>query len=76
MASTIQIRNVPEHLHKTLRSRAASAGLSLSDYLLGEVSRVANRPEIADVLARSGTRHGGPNVEEIVDAVRSGRDRT
>jgi plasmid stability protein len=75
MARTIQIRNVPDHIHRTLRSRAAASGRSLSDYLLEELVRVAERPPVADVLARAGARHGGAGVGAIVAAVRSGRDR-
>ncbi|HZQ31849.1 MAG TPA: antitoxin [Mycobacterium sp.] len=71
----VQIRNVPDHVHRTLRTRAAAAGVSLSDYLLAELVRVAERPSIADVLARSSRRAGGADSEAIVDAVRSGRDR-
>jgi plasmid stability protein len=72
---TIQIRGVPDDVHATLRSRAAAAGASLSDYLLGEVEKVAGRPPIADVLARADRRPGGAALDEIVEAVRSGRDR-
>jgi len=74
MARTIQIRNVPDDVHRTLRSRAAAAGLSLSDYLLGEIRRVADRPPVADVLTRAAARHGGVETDAIVAAVRSGRD--
>ena len=72
---SIQIRNVPDDVHRTLRSRAAEAGLSLSDYLLREVVRVADRPAAADVLARAAARHAGTDRSKIVEAVRSGRDR-
>lgn len=41
MAKMIQIRNVPDHLHRKLKARAAEQGMSLSDYLLAEVERVA-----------------------------------
>lgn len=75
MARTIQIRNVPDDIHRTLRARAAAAGVSLSDYLLAEIVRLAERPPAADVLARAGSRHGGAGVESIVAAVRAGRDR-
>jgi plasmid stability protein len=75
MGRNIQIRNVPDEVHRTLRARAGAAGLSLSDYLLAEVTRVAERPPVADVLARAGTRHGGVRTDDIVAAVRSGRDR-
>jgi plasmid stability protein len=37
MTATIQIRNVPDALHRRLKSRAALAGMSLSDYLLSEI---------------------------------------
>lgn len=74
MAKTIQIRNVPDDLHRTLKARAAAAGMSLSDYLLQGIGEVAARPAIADVLRRAGQRGGGVSHEEIVAAVRSGRD--
>lgn len=75
MARSIQIRNVPDDIHRTLRARAAAAGLSLSDYLLVEIIRVAERPPVAEVLARAGNRHGGTAPGRLVAAVRSGRNR-
>jgi antitoxin FitA len=76
MSRSIQIRNVPDHVHKALRARAAAAGQSLSDYLLQELVRVAERPPVADVLARADGRSGGTAAARIVAAVRSGRDRS
>ena len=76
MSRSIQIRNVPDPVHKALRARAAAAGQSLSDYLLQELVRVAERPPVADVLARADGRSGGTRTEKIVAAVRSGRDRS
>jgi antitoxin FitA len=73
---TIQIRNVPESVHATLRMRAAGAGVSLSDYALAELERVADRPPVSDVLRRAGSRAGGATAAEIVAAVRAGRDRS
>jgi plasmid stability protein len=75
MAKTIQIRDVPEEVHRTLRIRAAAAGKSLSDYVLDELVRVAERPAVADVLHRAAERPGGVPLKAIVAAVRSGRDR-
>jgi plasmid stability protein len=72
---TIQVRNVPDEVHRALRTRAAAAGVSLSDYALGELERVAQRPPVADVLARARSRAGGAERAAIVAAVRSGRDR-
>jgi plasmid stability protein len=75
VSRSIQIRNVPDRVHKTLRARAAAAGQSLSDYLLQELVRVAERPPVADVLTRADGRSGGTSTAKLVGAVRSGRDR-
>ena len=75
MSRTVQIRDVPDDIHRELRARAAAAGLSLSAYLLAELTRVAERPPAAEVLARAAARHGGARIDDIVAAVRSGRDR-
>lgn len=75
MPKHVQIRNVPDDIHQALRERAARAGVSLSDYLLNEITRIAERPPVADVLARAGSRRGGASSASIVAAVRSGRDR-
>ena len=75
MSRTIQIRDVPDEIHGTLRARAAAAGQSLSAYLLDELTRVAERPPVADVLARAGARHGGASADQVVAAVRAGRER-
>jgi plasmid stability protein len=52
MTVMIQIRNVPADLHRRLKSRAALAGMSLSDYLLGEISEVAGRPTLDELRSR------------------------
>jgi plasmid stability protein len=75
MGRNIQIRDVPDEVHRVLATRAAAAGLSLTAYLRAELTRVAERPAVADVLARAAARHGGARTDEIVAAVRSGRDR-
>jgi antitoxin FitA len=72
---TIQVRNVPDDVHRVLRTRAAAAGVSLSDFALGELERVARHPPVAEVLARARSRAGGADAEAIVAAVRHGRDR-
>lgn len=75
MGRNIQIRDVPDEVHRVLATRAASAGMSLTAYLRVELTRVAERPPVADVLARAAARHGGARIDDIVAAVRSGRDR-
>jgi plasmid stability protein len=52
MTRMIQIRNVPDALHRRLKSRAALAGMSLSDYLLSEIRQVAARPTLDELRAR------------------------
>ena len=50
------ISNVPETLHRQLKSRAALAGMSLSDYLLGEMRQVAERPTIEEMRSAPARR--------------------
>jgi plasmid stability protein len=52
MSKMIQLRNVPDALHRQLKSRAAMAGMSLSDYLLSEIKEVAERPTLAEMRER------------------------
>lgn len=76
MAKTIQVRDVPDATHRELRTRAAAAGVSLSQYVLDELERVAGQPPVVDVLRRAATRPIVLDDEVVVAAVRSGRDRT
>ena len=48
----IQIRNVPDELHRTLKARAAREGMTLSDYLLSEIEQVAKKPTMKEWLER------------------------
>ena len=52
MSKMIQIRNVPDDLHRRLKSLAALAGMSLSDYLLNEIRHIAERPTFEELRAR------------------------
>ncbi len=52
MPKMIQIRNVPDDLHRTLKVRAAKAGMTLSDYLLSEIEQVASKPTMKEWLER------------------------
>ena len=75
MSVMIQIRNVPDALHRRLKSRAALAGMSLSDYLLSEIRQVAERPTIDELRARLDRRSTGNLSVEPAEAVRAERDR-
>ena len=48
MAKMIQLRNVPDALHRGLKARAAMAGMSLSDCLSAEIKEIAERPTLAE----------------------------
>ena len=48
----IHIRHVPPELHCALKAQAAQAGMSLSDYLLQEIRKLAERPTLAELRQR------------------------
>jgi antitoxin FitA len=70
----IQIRNVPEDVHRTLKMRAAAQGSSLSDYVLREVTRVARTPTPEELDARIRARAAADiSTEDILAARDVGR---
>ena len=75
MPVMIQIRNVPDALHRRLKSRAALAGMSLSDYLLSEIRQVAERPTLDELRARLELRPAMSPSVAPAEAVRAERDR-
>jgi antitoxin FitA len=75
MAVMIQIRNVPDALHRQLKSRAALAGMSLSDYLLGEIRQVAERPTLDELRSRLEGRATVRPALSPAHAVRAERER-
>jgi plasmid stability protein len=56
MSKMVQVRNVPDALHRRLKARAAESGQTLSDYLLRELERLAARPTRQEMLARLHSR--------------------
>lgn len=75
MSKMIQLRNVPDALHRKLKARAATEGLSLSDYLTREAQKIVERPTNAEIIARLAAmpiRHLKPSPAEII---REERDR-
>ena len=70
MSRMIQLRNVPDALHRTLKARAAMAGMSLSDYLLAEIRHVAERPTLGELRERL---HRRERVTEPLSAARAVR---
>ena len=75
MAKMIQIRNVPDGLHRRLKARAALEGRSLSDYLLAEIRQVAERPTLEELRARLERLSPVMPTIDPVQAIREERDR-
>lgn len=71
MSKMIQLRNVPDALHRSLKARAALAGMSLSDYLLAEIKEIAHRPTLLEFRERLRARNP---VSEELHAVRLVRE--
>ena len=74
MAKIIQIRNVPDRVHATLKARAALAGQPLTDYLLAELRRVVELPTEGEFVARPLRRAGAKLRMSPAAAVRAERD--
>jgi len=70
----IQIRNVPEELHRRLKARAAMEGISLSDYLRSQIQDVADRPTVAELRQRLASRKPVVSGESAAAAVRAERE--
>lgn len=75
MPKMIQLRKVPDSLHRKLKARAALEGLSLSDYLLVELKRYANRPTLREVRERLSLRQPVRTSITPADALRKDRER-
>jgi plasmid stability protein len=74
MGTLVQIRDVPEDVHHTLKARAAASGMSFSEYLRDVLARTASRPTPAELSARIAARGSVEPAESSVLAVRTIRD--
>lgn len=71
----IQIRNVPDELHRQVKSRAALAGMSMSEFIMRELRKSLERPTRAEILERL---RNLPEIElspSAAEMVREERDR-
>jgi acyl-CoA synthetase (AMP-forming)/AMP-acid ligase II len=75
MARSIQVRNVPESVHRILRKCAGKEGMSLSDYVLAELRELAERPTFKELLARIHRRAPVTGRISAARAVRAQRGR-
>jgi antitoxin FitA len=74
MSKMVQIRNMPDSVHRILKSRAAMAGMSLSDYLLREMKNIAERPTMEELTARLKKREPASVDVSIAQMIREDRE--
>lgn len=74
MSKMIQLRNVPDALHRSLKARAAMAGMSLSDYLVMEIKEIAERPTLAELRERLRRREPVAGELDTAQLVREERE--
>jgi hypothetical protein len=74
MSKMIQVRHVPDAVHRALKARAAMAGMSLSDFLLNEMRQLAERPTMGELRDRLHRRAPVHPKMSAARAVREERD--
>ncbi len=74
MSKMLQVRNVPDELHQTLKARAARAGMALSEYVLRELRELGRYPEQDDVFADAAEHGADVRLDAIVRVIRDDRD--
>jgi plasmid stability protein len=74
MTTMVQIRNVPPDLHRRLKARAATEGLSMSDFVLREVRKALDRPTRQEVLDRLRARPVRRLRRSAAEVIRAERD--
>ncbi|RPJ84975.1 MAG: hypothetical protein EHM13_02520 [Acidobacteria bacterium] len=74
MSKMIQIRNVPDALHRKIKARAAQSGMTLSDYPRAEIERIAALPTREEMLARLHARTQVKLRAPMAEIVRAERE--
>ena len=74
MSKMIQLRHGPDDVHRALKIKAAAAGMSLSEFLVHEVTDIARRPSLEELLARIKQREPVTVSEDSATAVRAQRE--
>lgn len=74
MSKMIQVRDVPDSVHGTLKARAAREGMSLSDFIKRELERVAERPTMREWLDRTQYARPIPTKRTAAQIIRALRD--
>lgn len=75
MPKMIQVRNVPDDVHRALKIRAAAAGMSLSDYVKRDLEAATAQPTLEEIDVRVSARgRSAVRAETVVSALREVRD--
>ncbi|MFT3887667.1 MAG: hypothetical protein QM713_05845 [Arachnia sp.] len=74
--STVQVRDVPSDVHRTLKARAAESGRSLSEYVLDILTRETRQPTIDELLKRARLRGQVDLGDSVTKILRAERDST
>jgi len=73
MSKVIQVRDVPDRVHRRLKIRAAEQGQTLSELVRTELTRIAERPTLEEMIERLGGRESPEIDETAADAIKAGR---
>lgn len=72
---SIQVKDVPDDVHQTMRRRASENGMSLQEYLLARLIADARQPTLEEVLADAGGHTGGvAPLAQAASVIRADRD--
>ncbi len=74
MSKMLQVRNLPDSVHRVLKARAALAGMSLSDYVARELREVTERPTLQELQQRIKRRRHGALPVPAAQLIRAERD--
>lgn len=75
MSKMIQLRNVPDPIHRRLKAKAAMEGMSLSEFLVREARKIAERPTLEEMRKRLEGRPVRILKRSPADIIREERDR-
>jgi plasmid stability protein len=70
---SIQIKNVPDEVHKALQAGARDSGKSLQEFLQAELRRIADRQSVQQVFDRARTEGANFTFDDVIEAIHSGR---
>ncbi len=74
MSTMIQIRNVPDAIHRQIKARASLSGMTMSEFILQELTRVIERPPRNELLDRLAKLPGVEVEPSPAEMIRSERD--